>query len=81
MTFDKVKYDNEYVKDNYDRLSIFVKKGMKEEIKLYCKENGYKSINKYIEELIIKDMNNKNKADVNIETINNNDGGTINIGK
>ena len=81
MTFDKIKYDNDYVKDNYDRLSIFVKKGMKDEIKKYSKEKGYKSVNKYIEELVLKDMYNNNKADVNIETINNNDGGTINIGK
>lgn len=28
--FDKVKYDNEYIKNNYDRLTITLPKGKKE---------------------------------------------------
>ena len=33
MSFDKVGYDNEYQKQNYDRISVFVPKGKRDELK------------------------------------------------
>ena len=78
--FNQQKYINEYMKEKYDRCIFNVPKGEKEKIQKHLKELGYNSLNAYVNDLIRKDMN-ENKADVNIETINNNDGGTINIGK
>ena len=31
--FNKVKYDNDFQKNNYDRINLLVKKGKKEELK------------------------------------------------
>ena len=52
----KSDYDNQYAKENYDRIIVQVKKGEKEFIKAYAKEKGYTSLNAYINELIKKDM-------------------------
>lgn len=52
--FDKVKYNNEYIKNNYDSLRITVPKGTKEKLKKYCEEQGTtinRLINNYIEGL------------------------------
>lgn len=56
MAFDKVKYDNDYIKSNYDRLNIQVAKGQKAEIEMHWKAKGYKSLNTYINDLIKADM-------------------------
>lgn len=61
MGFDKVKYDNDYAKNNYDRIPINVPKGKKELIKAYAQIKGYSSINAYVIALIDEDMN-KNKS-------------------
>lgn len=45
------KRQNEYIKDNYDRVSITLPKGTKERIL-----NQGKSINGYITELVLKDL-------------------------
>lgn len=37
--FDKVRYDNNYIKNNYDRINFVMPKGLKEEIKEYAKRN------------------------------------------
>ncbi len=63
-TFDKVKYDNQYAKENYDRLNIQVPKGKKEIIQIFYKQNGYKSLNEYINSLINTDLE-KNNFDYN----------------
>ena len=61
MKFDKVKYDNKFQKDNYDRIALNVKKGEKDIIANFAKEKGYTSITEYIKSLIYKDMQgNKN---------------------
>lgn len=80
--FNQQKYINEYMKEKYDRCIFNVPKGDKEKIQKHFKKLGYTSLNQYINELVKRDMteNGKNKADVNIETINNTSGGTINIG-
>ncbi len=56
MAYDKVKYNNEFNKEKYDRLNIQVPKGQKEIITEHWKSKGYKSLNSYINNLIAKDM-------------------------
>lgn len=46
--FNKVKYDNDYIKNNYDQVRFTVKKGKKEELKIHCSKFGYKSLNDFI---------------------------------
>ena len=79
MVFDKKKYDQNFQKDNYDRIALNVKKGEKAIIAEYAKAHGFVSITDYIKYVIYKDMNENQKSGVHIETINNADG-TINIG-
>mgnify|MGYP002515474955 CR=1 FL=1 len=61
--FNKVKYDNDYIKNNYDQVRFTVKKGKKEELQKHCKEFGYKSLNSFINEAvnekIARDLENK----------------------
>lgn len=79
MTFDKKKYDQQFTKDNYDRIPLNVKKGEKAKIAEHAKEKGYSSITEYIKELIRRDMNENNNdiSHVNIGNINNNSSGII----
>lgn len=56
MIFDKVKYNNNYNKETYDRLNIQVPKGKKEKIEQHRKAKGYKSLNAYVNDLIDRDM-------------------------
>lgn len=78
--FNQAKYIQEYQKENYDRCIFNVPKGGKEKIQEHYKKLGYTSLNQYINELVRRDMNQNSKSDVNIGAINNNSGGTINIG-
>ena len=48
------KATQKYIKNNYDRLYITVPKGLKEKLK----SAGIDSINRYVNELIEKDLNN-----------------------
>lgn len=54
MTFDMNKYQADYKKNNYDRISLDVPKGKKEDIKEYAKSKNLK-LNEYIKILITKD--------------------------
>lgn len=56
MTFDKKKYDQNYAKNNYDRIALNVKKGDRELISEYAKLRGYNSLTDYIKQLIYTDM-------------------------
>lgn len=60
--FNKVKYDNDYIKNNYDQVRFTVKKGKKEELKAHCSKYGYKSVNDFIKqavnEKIARDLEN-----------------------
>ena len=38
--FDKVKYDNEYIKNNYKRINLLLKPEIAEEIADYCNSKG-----------------------------------------
>ena len=57
MTFNKKKYDQQFQKENYDRIALNVKKGDKAVIAEYAKKMGYNSITDYIKHVIYKDMN------------------------
>lgn len=50
--FNKVKYDNDYIKNNYDQVRFTVKKGKKEELKIHCSKFGYKSVNDFIKQAV-----------------------------
>ena len=50
--FNKVKYDNDFQKNNYDRINFLVKKGKKEELKIHCGKFGYKSVNDFIKQAV-----------------------------
>lgn len=61
MPYNKTKYNNDYNKNNYERLNILVKKGMKEYIEKRAK-NNYGSINQYVNALINKDLDSNDYA-------------------
>lgn len=56
-SFNPTKYKNEFNKETYDRASINFPKGQKKVIEAHWKKKGYDSLNKYINDLIRKDMN------------------------
>ena len=53
--FNKVAYDNAFIKENYDRINFIVPKGEKEVIKAAAKRVG-KSVNAYILDAIHEKM-------------------------
>ncbi len=79
MKFDKVKYDNDYAKKNYDRIPLNVPKGQKEIIKKRSEEKGFKSVNDYIKDLIEKDINSNKNITVG-DITQQGEGNSINIG-
>lgn len=56
--YNKVSYNREYNEKNYDRISLTVPKGKKDEIKAYAESKG-ETVNAYINRLIDEDMKNK----------------------
>ena len=56
MGFNKINYDNQYQKDNYDRIIVTVPKGKKNTIIEHYRKKEYESLNQYINALINKDM-------------------------
>lgn len=50
--FDKVKYDNEFIKNSYDQVRFLVKKGKKQELQEHIKKFGYKSVNSFINDAV-----------------------------
>ena len=51
MAFDKIKYNNEYKKNNYDRITVLMPKGKKEKLQKYCNSRGI-SVSGLINELV-----------------------------
>lgn len=47
---------NDYNKNNYDRLGVILKKGEKEKITEHYKKMGFKSFNEYVCNLIYNDL-------------------------
>ena len=79
MAFEQFKYQNNYNKEHYARLSVLIPPEDKEIIEKHWKKKGFKSFSAYANDLIRKDINENEKAGVHIETINNANG-NINIG-
>ena len=63
MAFNKTKYDNAYIAQNYDRLNIMLPKGARDIIKLRAQQNG-ESVNSYISNLILWDIGECSWLDV-----------------
>ena len=53
--FNQIAYQNDYIKEKYDRINLTVQKGRKEEIKKKAEAAG-KSVNEYINDLIDDDF-------------------------
>ena len=54
--FNQIKYQNEFIKQKYDRVNLTVPKGKKEKIKAAAKAAG-QSVNEYINSAIDSYMN------------------------
>lgn len=61
-SFNKAEYDNNFQKENYDRIVIKVKKGKKKELEIHIADFGYKNVSTFIKsainEKIERDLNN-----------------------
>lgn len=55
----RLNRQNEYNKNNYDRMSVVLKKGEKEKIELHYKSKGFSTFNEYAKSLIYSDMGEK----------------------
>lgn len=53
--FDQIKYQNDYNKAKYDRISLMVPKGRKEDLKAHAQAEG-KSLNEYLNDLIFQNL-------------------------
>lgn len=60
--FNQIQYQNEYNKKNYDRMSILLPKGKKEQVKQRAKSKN-QSVNSYINELIDTDFEGSDNND------------------
>lgn len=58
MSYDKIKYNNDYNKKMYEDIKIRIKKGEKEKIKEWCKAH-----NKSLNQMMIDLINEKMKED------------------
>jgi len=58
----KANYDNEYIKNNFDRLSFVMPKGTKEEIKAYSEKAGI-SQSEWMRNAISEKMERDKKRD------------------
>ena len=47
-SFNKAEYDNNFQKENYDRIVIKVKKGKKKELETHIADFGYKNVSTFI---------------------------------
>lgn len=54
---DIIKYRNEWQRENLERIAFTVPKGQRAKIREHAKSRGYTSVNKYLLNLIKKDMN------------------------
>lgn len=52
MAFDQKKYIDEFNKENYDRISIRIPKGKKDELTKLAKQKGGRSVNRLIIEAL-----------------------------
>lgn len=54
--FDQIKYQNDFNKQKYDRVSLMLPKGKKEEIKIHAAEYDGGSVNGFIQRAIAETM-------------------------
>lgn len=54
-SFNKCAYDNEYVRNNYDRISLVVPRGQKSQIQAHADLHG-ESVNSFIQRAIRETM-------------------------
>ena len=59
MKFDANRYSAEYMKENYDRIAVFVPKGDKEKIRAYAESLGM-SVNQLMVESVRRAMGDEN---------------------
>lgn len=50
--FNKSEYDNNYIKNSYDRINLLFKKGTKDKLNKHCKEYGYKSVSSFVNDAV-----------------------------
>ena len=54
---DRYKYQNEYIKNNYDKIVLTLPKGFKKEVENIAKNKGFKNITEYVKELLKNEIN------------------------
>ena len=54
--FNQIKYQNEFNKQKYDRVSLMLRKGEKEKIKTHAEEYDGGSVNGFIQRAIAETM-------------------------
>lgn len=79
MGFDQIKYNNQYNREHYARLSIQVPLSERENIDLHWKAKGFKSFNAYVTDLIYKDMRNSSKTIIVENIMQDGDNNSVNI--
>lgn len=51
-SFNKADYDNNYIKNNYDRINLLFKKGTKDKLNKHIKDYGYKSVSSFVNDAV-----------------------------
>lgn len=51
-SFNKADYDNNYIKNNYDRINLLFKKGAKDKLNKHIKDYGYKSVSSFVNDAV-----------------------------
>ena len=51
-SFNKADYDNNYIKNNYDRINLLFKKGTKDKLNKHMKDYGYKSVSSFVNDAV-----------------------------
>lgn len=59
--FNQVKYQNDFNKQKYDRVSLMLKKGEKEKIKTHAEKYDGGSVNAFIQRAIAETMERDNQ--------------------
>ncbi len=60
--FNQAKYIQQYQKENYDRCIFNLPKGGKQKIQEHYKKLGYASLNQYINDLVQRDIIERNTS-------------------
>ena len=63
--FNKVKYKNDFIRENYDRLNIFVQKGVKDELRKYASRQN-SSMNEVVNSMLMKRLAKSRKLSIRI---------------